>query len=523
MKILDCTLRDGGYYTNWDFPKKTVEKYLQALSQLPIDYVELGYRTPLQKNYLGEFCYTPLQTLSWAKQLLGDKKIALMIDEKNVTPSDVSPLLKDCSPYVDLLRITVDPNNEKKIRSAITLAKEVRNLGFQVAFNLMYLSKISDNSPIYTILEEVESWINFLYLVDSYGSVYPDQLQKYIQTFSSRTSLPLGFHGHNNLEMAFTNTLTAINNGISIVDSTIMGMGRGAGNTKTELLLSYMHSQSHKNIDLNTLGELLADWNHLYQQYQWGTSFPYMISGANSLPQKDVMAWMSKRRYSIQAIIQGLKHLCEDSVETYPLLSTKSTKLTQPQALLIGGGDSLIKHRETFEAYLNDHPSLPIIHLSSRHLPLFHSVPNPQILCLTGTEGQKLNRRLHGKVLENIQAYVLPPSPRNMGAYIPQSIADLTTELPSSSISPAYQNAPQAIACEVALQLNIKQLLLIGCDGYEEKDYELTQENQTILDFYQTQGLEIISLLPTRYSNIPVHSLHGLLAHNLSAKEEALI
>ena len=99
--------------------------------------------------------------------------------------------------------------------------------------------------------------IDFLYMVDSYGSVYPDELVELIKLIKKRTNVALGFHGHNNLELGLINTLTAIENGVDIVDSTITGMGRGAGNLKTELLLTVLNSKGILDFDYNHLSNVV--------------------------------------------------------------------------------------------------------------------------------------------------------------------------------------------------------------------------------------------------------------------------
>lgn len=512
MKVLDCTLRDGGYYSNWDFPKSLVEKYLCVMTDSPVEYVELGYRTPPQKKYYGEYFYTPHSRLFWAKNILGDKKIAVMFDQKNVREDQVQELLEDCNGLVDLVRITVDPNNGEKIQAALILAKIIKELGYKVAFNLMYLSQISDESPVYQMIDEISSHVDFLYLVDSYGSIFPDQLGLLMDNFSSKTQTPLGFHGHNNIEMALSNTLKAVEKGAGIVDSTIMGMGRGAGNLKTELLFSYLFKQGRK-IDLNALSDLLQSWDTLYREYEWGTCFPYMTSGMHSLPQKDVMDWMGKRRYSIDAIVRGLQELSVGNKTAYQSFSVDNFTYEGQKALFVGGGESVEKHRDGFLEFVKKNPDLLIVHLGSKYLNEFLSISNPQILCLVGTEGRKLDKRLSEDVLKAVQTYVLPAVPRKMGAYIPAAVKDRTFELQRASTGENYKDSPLAIASEIALELGLNELYLVGCDGYKGQDYELLRENQTVFNVYNERGLSYSSLVPSFYEGIVSKSVYGILGN----------
>ena len=108
FKILDCTLRDGGYYTNWDFKSQLVNKYLKAMEELPIDYVEIGYRNLKQIEYKGEFFYSPLETLKKVKSLTS-KSIVLIIDEKNLSEDDIKQVIEPCGKYIEMIRIAIDP------------------------------------------------------------------------------------------------------------------------------------------------------------------------------------------------------------------------------------------------------------------------------------------------------------------------------------------------------------------------------------------------------------------------------
>ena len=108
MKILDCTLRDGGYYTNWDFNSTIVDSYIKAMNILPIDYLEIGYRNNPSKEYLGKFGYTPVSVLKHIRKICS-KKLAVMINEKNTTPEDLDYLLSPIQEFINMIRIAIDP------------------------------------------------------------------------------------------------------------------------------------------------------------------------------------------------------------------------------------------------------------------------------------------------------------------------------------------------------------------------------------------------------------------------------
>lgn len=298
-KILDCTLRDGGYYTNWDFDPDIVEKYIKYSNELNIDYIEIGYRN--NKNpieYKGQFYYSPKGTLEYFKKN-SNHKIALMIDFKSIDLSQAKNLLLDCVGLVDLIRIAASPDQLDNIQPFIS---QIKNLGFEVALNIMYLSNwnITKMKKSLANIKDVD----FIYLVDSFGSVFPDQLEKIINEIKSISKNKLGFHSHDNIELAFSNTLTAINNKIDIVDSTILGMGRGAGNLKTELLLMkliFNSKESYKTYD--ALSNLVEAFLPLKQIYNWGSDISYKFAGINSYPQKDIMFLKLSKNYEFSQIL----------------------------------------------------------------------------------------------------------------------------------------------------------------------------------------------------------------------------
>jgi 4-hydroxy 2-oxovalerate aldolase len=205
------------------------------------------------------------------------------------------------------------------------LAEKVKSLGFEVGFNVMYMSKWINQKDFLALLPRVIGVADYFYLVDSYGGVFPKDVREIVGLVKDLTgSVSLGFHGHNNLELALINTLTAIEAGCEIVDATITGMGRGAGNLKTELLLTVLNSEGNLVVDFNSLSKIVDSFSNLQKKYDWGTNLPYMVSGAHSLPQKEVMDWVGKRYYSFNSIIRALQNRAkgiDDNITTDKLIN----------------------------------------------------------------------------------------------------------------------------------------------------------------------------------------------------------
>ncbi|MFV0237934.1 MAG: aldolase catalytic domain-containing protein [Flavobacteriales bacterium] len=508
-KILDCTLRDGGYYTNWDFDHELVKNYFTAMEVLPIDYLEIGYRSKPLKGYLGEYFYCPKYIFKQAKELAPSKKIAVILNEKDCDVTDVEYLLGDLENYIDLVRLAVSPS---RFDSAILLAKAIKNKGFRVAFNIMYMSKWVNDTNFFDNLHQVNGLADYFYMVDSYGSLYPDQIKEFIKVLKNKINIPLGFHGHNNLEFAHINTLTAIDSGCEIVDATITGMGRGAGNLKTELLLTSLANNKGLEVSFNSLSAIVEDFEALQKQYGWGTNLPYMVSGTLSQPQKDVMEWITKRAYSINSIITALHNKSDNQEDNIQLRIFQSEQNTFNKVLVIGGGTSPKKHLKAIKHYVNSEPNVCLIHASSKNARAFKSLNCDQYFCLVGNEGYRLQKVLDNDLTD--LKCILPPYPRKMGTFIPNPVKESSYELKEISFTDRYKDSHFAIALQLALELKTKEVYLVGFDGYidnvSQKEIELSNENEYLIKKFSKLNIPLVSLTETQYS-IDTKSIYSFL------------
>ncbi len=504
VRILDCTLRDGGYYTNWDFSNQTVEQYIETINKLPVEFIELGYRSIDLDGYHGEFFYCPISTLENIKSKT-DKKIAILLNEKDIKPSDVDDLLKPCMHLVDLIRIAVNPSN---IHSAISLAKRVKQLDFQVAFNVMYLSEWDSYPELYESLPKIEDVVDIFYLVDSYGSIFPEQLKEIITTIKKSTDMALGFHGHNNLELALANTMQAIECGVQIIDATITGMGRGAGNLKTELILTVLNRKNSLNIDFDALSHVTEIFEDLKSQYQWGTTLPYMVSGINSLPQKNVMHLVQKKIYSLNTIINKLTKNNNKQKQFKEFKVNNGFK----NAIIIGGGPSAGVHSKFIKQFAEQQKSTCLIHSSSKNANHYSDSKIAQFFCLLGNEGYRL-KSVFNNFLSHFEGQcVLPPAKNLKGTFIPRAVVENTFQLDEIKFTEIKEDSHLALAIQIALKLEVDTIYFVGYDGYSQnqiaaKDLRFFKENSKIFNDLRKEAVQFCSLTPTLYDVLPKSSV----------------
>ena len=508
MMILDCTLRDGGYYTNWDFPDKVVDCYLSAMNRLPVDVIEVGYRNNPSKEYLGRFGYTPRYVLERIRQQC-EKKIAVMINEKSTQPSDLPRLVGDLVGFIDTVRISVDPS---RFDSAVLLAQQCKTMGFDVGFNVMYMSTWSERDGFIDKLSSVGDCIDVLCMVDSFGGITPEEVVSICSDLKNRLSCRIGFHGHNNLQFAMANTLAAVSAGCDVVDSTILGMGRGAGNLPTELLLTYLNSKG-LDLDFNVLGDAVAAFQPLFEQHRWGTQLPYMIAGANSLPQREVMAMVTNRVYSFNSIVRGLQNRRNNILDNakYPIFNDSHCD----EVLIVGGGPSPIENAEALRHFVASRQSIAIIYATARYAGLFGALEVPQYYCLVGRESRRLESHIG---TTSFTSYcILPPYPRTLGTEVPAMAEGRTFELSEISFTDDFKDSCTTLALQTSLELSARTIWITGYDGYpssvlSEKESSLTRENRMLFSrFIKYSGFRPISLTNTLYTELEPRSVYQML------------
>ncbi len=518
VDVLDCTLRDGGYYTDWDFSPEDVATYIDSIARLPITYVEIGYINDAMEGYFGEYFYLTRPKIQAIRdKLRPDQKLVVMVDGKAVVPERIEALFGGVSDLVDLVRITAAPN---ALAHALSIARELKKLGIAVGFNVMYLSTFqNDIGKIRAAIDSADEY-DSLALVDSYGGCTPASVGALFREL--RRLLPkmtIGFHGHDNMCLAFANTLAAIENGADVVDGTFTGMGRGAGNLRTETVLIHLAREgANQDLDYQALSNAVAPFERMRKIHEWGTNLPYMLSGANNLPQKDVMDWLSKNRFSVLSIIRALQRQSGQEVDRNEYPDVADLKLDAGSVLLVGGGPSVQHHAEAIRALVERYDPV-VIFSSTRHLPLAGRIGGRQLLCLPGHDAF----RVPVEQLQGVTAAVVSAPPRvpdcipaGMSVPVYQAAPLPVPGAHGPESGPVSDSGPLALGLGVAEALGADQCWLVGFDGYDTAslaEQDLSREVQQTLDAYlgRRGAKSLVSLTPTHYG-LPKKTLHGLVA-----------
>lgn len=302
VEILDCTIRDGGYVNNWNFDKKIVREIYRTISRTGVDIIELGFRNNEKKETGGPWLNVSEDLLNETISGISGIPVALMIDYNKADARSIPSAGKS---LVKMYRVAC---NKDKTLEAINFCEDIKEKGYIVSIQLMGIINSSEASLDALLKPLSRSSLDYIYFADSYGSLFPQTIARYVNILKG-TGKKIGFHAHNSLQLAFANTLEALNNGVDIVDATIFGMGRGAGNLPLETLVAYFE-KTLNNKKYNTIPILhLIDryFTQLHKDSQWGYSLPYMLSGILEIHPNYAKEMIDYREYDINDVVKVLE------------------------------------------------------------------------------------------------------------------------------------------------------------------------------------------------------------------------
>ncbi len=307
FKILDCTIRDGGYVNDWKFDKKLIREVYKALSKCGVDYVEIGFRGTekhFDKNKYGISRFSKEDDIREVVANINGAKLALMADYGKIESED---FCESNNSMVDLIRVAAHKDN---LKGAIALLEQIKNKGYQVSLNAMGYANYSESERknLIDLLKATE--LDYIYIADSYGSLFPDQMKEIFEPLLEIQNIKVGFHPHNSLQMAFANTLEAIRCGVHIIDCTIYGMGRAAGNLPTEIIISFLErGKKDKYNSIPVLNIIDRYFITLQKNNKWGYQLPYMLSAMFQCHPNYAKALVDFREYDMEDIWKAMDYI----------------------------------------------------------------------------------------------------------------------------------------------------------------------------------------------------------------------
>lgn len=274
-KILDCTIRDGGLVNNWDFSVEFVRDLYYSLNAAGVEYMEIGYKNSaklLKGAESGPWRFLDEAFLREVIPQKGDTKLSALVDIGRVDENDILPRNES---LLDMIRVAC---YIKDVDKALDLVNKFHSFGYETSINIMALSHVMEHDLIDAFQAIAKSPVDVVYIVDSYGSLNHRDIEYLVTKFQRH--LPdkqLGIHAHNNMQLAFSNTIMAAERGLQFLDASVFGMGRAAGNCNTELLVSYLKNPKY---ELRPVLEVIERrMVPLREKVEWGYIIPYMMTG----------------------------------------------------------------------------------------------------------------------------------------------------------------------------------------------------------------------------------------------------
>jgi len=537
MKILDATLRDGGYYNNWDFSVDFINKYLLVANAVGIDIVEIGFRS-LNFEIIRGRCAHISERLIDELCIPENLSIATMINASELPNFDSSD--ETVYMFKSLFRKQSPSQRQQYIRIAArfsdlpnigTAVKFISGLGYKVIVNIMQISELDSVSlsSAGSILKSLP--IEVLYFADSLGSLKSQDIKVVVENLSSGWDGELGIHSHDNMRNALSNTLTAFNHGVNWLDSTISGMGRGPGNCRTEELLVSLQHQGRPLTNIEPLIQFIAeDIEPLRQKYGWGTNIYYFMTAMNRIHPSYVQEMLADSRYDhhdMIAVLDMLTHkndrksLYEPQVQKPISYFSSSKGNWRPSAvlesipiLILGSGPSCIRYRPEIERFIKDN-SIVVLSLNKCD-SISPNLVDFIVACHPVRIRAELDKHMESEVPmispldsfdEDIQSRLLEKNCLDFGINV---LPDTFEFGDTACVCP--NNLSLSYSLAIAASGKASTIYLAGIDGYEHGDPRNLVIQTTFNHFTAAQGtLKPVSITPTSFPELKKQSIFSLL------------
>lgn len=536
VNFLDCTLRDGGYYNAWDFDPQLINNYLRAMADLPIDMVEIGFRTmPGVGKFKGGCAYSTDEYIRSLNLPDNGLALAVMVNGADLLnfPAGLSAAVDHLfgpaadSP-VSMVRVACHIDKVAETLPAIT---RLRELGYQTTVNLMQIAGLTQDEIEGLAQVCADYPVDILYFADSLGSMVQDDINRTVAALRSHWSGDLGFHAHNNMEWGLANCIRAIEQGVSWVDSTVLGMGRGPGNARTEYLAIELESRLGRKMNHIPLLDLIDKYfQPLQQKYGWGPNPYYYLAGKYGIHPTYIQEMIGDSRYDGEDLLAVINHLKVEGGKSFSpntLEAARHFYRGEPKGqwsprerfvgrdvLLLGTGPGVARHRDALERYIRVHK--PLVLALNTQSAIDAELIDLRVACHPV------------RLLADCEAHTRLPQPlitpySMLPADVRHSLGGkevldfgLNVHADTFAFSETHCTAPtslvMAYAFAIAASGECRTLYLAGFDGYLGEDPRNTEMNRVVKQFLQSNArLPLIAVTPSRY-DVTKQSVYGMVS-----------
>ncbi len=519
-KILDCTLRDGGYYNNWNFSFRLIQDYLNSIGKTNIEYVELGFRGFYKNKNIGLTGYTDdnlINKLNFPESL----KIGVMVNASDLFKNNLSPLknLKRLFPNINkkisFVRFACHYDEIFGLRDCIRWLSQNR---VSVFINIMQISEINLDKLKKVCLNLSKTNVEALYFADSLGALEIKKFKKFIQLTDKYWKKDLGLHAHDNLNLALKNSKFAIKNNFRWIDCTIMGMGRGPGNLKTEEILKKVDREQVKKI--KTLK--IKYFEDLKKKYRWGTNYYYKEAAKRKIHPTYIQQMLADKRYKKRDYKNILKSLSNENAKKFHehklfissnIYNVKKkgtwspiSNLNGKNILILGPGENAKKNKYKIIKFIKDKKPF-VIALNSLNY-ISNKLINVRTIC------HPKRIILDFKYLNDSNISLIAPissMPNKLKNYLQREnkiIFDFGLHINGNKkiiIQKNYCSLPKPLvffySLAIATSAKAKKIYLAGFDGFKNDDPFSDETNFYLKRFIKKQKkINLITLTKTKYN-----------------------
>jgi 4-hydroxy 2-oxovalerate aldolase len=532
INLLDCTLRDGGYYNSWDFSSDLLADYFKAMESISIDCIEVGFRTLNKNGFKGGCGYSTDKFIRNLKIPSGFK-IAVMINageflklpeglisglEQLFSPAQESP--------VSVVRVACHLVDIEPFLLGVEWLKEQ---GYLTTINFMQIADRTDEEIINIAGVVADSSLDILYFADSMGSLNPDQTAGIIKKLRSRWKGDIGIHTHNNQCLGVVNSMRAIDEGVTWVDGTVTGMGRGPGNAQTEYLTIELEKfQKTPGNPTKLFTVINKHFKPMQQKFGWGPNPFYYLAGKYAIHPTYIQQMIGDTRYDEEDLLTVMDHLRKTGSKKFDFSVMESARnfydsepkgtwipsemVEDKEVLILGSGPGVKAHQGAIENFIKI--KKPLVVALNTQTSVVTDLVDIRAACHPVRLLADCNDHISLPQPLVTPASQLPESV--LSALKDKKILDFGLEIQEDKFvfndTHCILPMPLVIAYVLAFTTSgrAKQILLAGFDGYGADDPR-TIEMDRLLDIYKKSenSLDIFSITPTKYK-LPVVSVYAL-------------
>ncbi len=382
IRLLDCTLRDGGYINDWNFGHSVITGTYKRLEKAGVEFIEVGFLND-SREYDRDYSIQP-DTSAFDKLFEGvSKGNAIPVAMVDFGSCDISNIRNCENSFIDGIRVIF---KKEKIEQALPFCREIKEKGYKLFIQAISVTAYSDLEML-NYIEKINEIKPFAFsIVDTYGLLDGRKLTNYFNLLNNNLNpeINIGYHAHNNFQLAFSNSMKFValeTDRTVIVDSTVYGMGKSAGNCPSELISMHLNQRYKKAYNINQILEILdTDLMSVYKHNYWGYKYNFYLSAMQNCHPNYVQYLLERKTLSVSSINEILSQIPyekkllfdegyikesyfayqENSIDDFEAINSLKNKLEEKNIVILGPGETLGKDKDIIKQFIKEYNAVTI-------------------------------------------------------------------------------------------------------------------------------------------------------------------